>query len=73
MAASIIYVQKLKDDEIPTEVDWQNKLTEYEELKSLTMKIKDQEESVFREKWKPFIEYLKNYNNHINMQVGYEL
>lgn len=41
--------------------------------RSLTMKIKDQEESVSREEWKAYVEYLKEYSNQINMQVGFEL
>lgn len=41
--------------------------------RSLTMKIKDQEESVSREEWKAYVDYLKEYSNQINMQVGFEL
>lgn len=56
-AARIIYEQKWQDEAVLTEDDWQLKLMEYAELASLSSKIGDQDDTVFKEDWKMFADY----------------
>lgn len=70
--ARMLYVQRWCENAVPAKEEEHMKLMEYAELANLTNKIREEEETIFKEDWKPFVDYLKNYCKSVKTLVSLE-
>lgn len=66
----VLYAPIWCEEAIPTKEEWQLKWMENAELASLTSKIGEQNETVFKEEWKMFLDYFKNDCKYVSTLRG---
>lgn len=66
--AQMIYVQKWKEETVPTKEDWQK--MEYAEMAKLMGRMKNQEEKTLNKEWGEIVDYLKNYCKQLKTLAG---
>lgn len=72
VAARVLIAMNWKGEKTPTELEWQNKMSEYVETAKLTGKPRGHTGQMFIKKWDMYKKDLKDYCNNMMSVAAFE-